>query len=229
VPNPYENEELRAVCGDILRPGGLAVTKQALELCAFPAGSRLIDLGCGPGGTLKFLREQGFEAVGVDKSPAFLAEAKVHGPVCEADFHDLPFENDYADGLLCECALSLARDKARVLGECFRVLKAGGHLIVSDIFRIMKAGAISPPPAASPGGCLHGAVDLETMRKLLLDSGFETEHMVDHSRALKELAAGLVWHFGSAAALKELFGGCVAGGGRDFGYALFIARRRKDQ
>ena len=229
VPNPYENEELRAVCGETLRPGGLAVTQQALELCAFPAGSRLIDLGCGLGGTLKYLREQGFEAIGVDKSPALLTEAKVHGPVCEADFHNLPFENDYADGLLCECALSLARDKSRVLAECFRVLKAGGRLIISDIFRLKKAGIINPPPAFPPGGCLHGAVDLETMRKLLQDNGFETECFADHSRALKELAARLVWHFGSTAALTELFDGCASGNGRGFGYALFIARRRKDQ
>ena len=226
MPDPYENKELRSVCGGTLRPGGLAITSEALALCAFPHGARLIDLGCGPGETLKYLREQGFEALGVDRSPDLLAEASAFGPVREADFHQLPFEDGSADGLLCECSLSLARDKSRVLAECFRVLKADGRLIVSDIVRMKKSGAIGPRSAGQTGGCLGGAADLETMRYLFQDNGFEVEHFVDHSRALRELAAKLVWHFGSAAALKELFGGGESCDGRDFGYALFIARRK---
>lgn len=210
-----------------MRPGGLVITDEALDLCAFPAGSRLIDLGCGPGGTLKYLRERGFEAIGVDRSPALLAEAKAFGPVREADFHRLPFEDSFVDGLLCECALSLADDKSRVLAECFRVLKAGGRLVVSDIFRMKKVDLTVSRPVVQSAGCLGGAVDLDMMRKLLLDNSFEVEHYRDHAPALRELAARLVWHFGSAAALKELVGGECCDG-RNFGYGLFIARRRKD-
>jgi Methylase involved in ubiquinone/menaquinone biosynthesis len=229
LSNLYENKELRAVCGATLRPGGLAVTDEGLELCAFPRGSILIDLGCGPGGTLKHLRGKGFKAIGVDRSSPFLAEAEAFGQIVAADFHHLPFEDNFADGMLCECALSLAEDKPRVLAECFRVLKAGGRLIVSDIFRINETGRTTPLPAdQANGSCLCGAVDLATMRKLFVDRGFEVEHYRDHRQALKELAARLVWHFGSIAPLKELTGGSGTCGGRDFGYALFIARAKPD-
>ncbi len=222
--NPYENPLLRDVCGDVFRPGGLTVTREAVDLCAWPAGARLWDLGCGAGATLKLLRERGFEATGLDASPALAAEARAHGPVVEGDFHDLPLEDEFLDGIVCECVLSLARDPARVLAECARVLKAGGRLAVSDLVR---AGDVPAPLGGT--GCLAGAVSPSIWARRLETAGFAVTHQRDHRRALTELAARLVWRHGSAAMLANWWGGmgCSGGlGGKQYGYTLFVAVKR---
>ncbi len=233
--NPYEREDLRAVCGRTLRPGGLAVTREALDLCAFPAGAHLLDLGCGPGGTLELLTGLGFEAIGLERSPALAAEARVYGRVLEGDFHDLPLEDASLDGVFCECVLSLAADPDRVLAECARVLKPGGRLALSDLVR-------SEVNESSPGavqGCLAGAVPVAELVARLERTDLTVTERRDHGRALKELAARLVWQHGSVDILRRMWageGGCARSGddepvaeppfrGRDYGYILLIAEK----
>lgn len=43
-------------------------------------GTRALDFGCGTGRSTRFLRQLGFDAVGVDISPAMLAEARARDP-----------------------------------------------------------------------------------------------------------------------------------------------------
>lgn len=222
--NPYESEELRAVCGSTLRPGGLELTKAALEFHPFPAGSVLLDLGCGPGGTLEFLNGLGFEAVGVERSASLAAEARLHGRVYEADMHDLPLADSSVDGVFCECVLSLAQDPGRVLSECARVLKPGGALIISDI--ILAPQADQDDRLRSASSCLAGARPLAAYIELLNRAGFMAERVSDQSRALKELAVKLVWNHGSTDILRRLWGGASGCGcfrPRDYGYTLIIA------
>lgn len=204
--NPYESEELRAVCGATLRPGGLELTRAALKFHPFPAGSILLDLGCGRGGTLEFLNRRGFEAIGVEKSPHLAAEARERGRVIEADIHDLPLGDHSVDGIFCECVLSLAADQNRVLSECARVLKPGGALIISDLIHSPKTegDAARGTPVS---GCLAGAKPLADYIQLLNRAGFRSEQVSDHSRALAELAARLVWQYGSTDILRRLWGG----------------------
>ena len=217
---PYESGELRAVCGATLRPGGLELTREALGICAFPPGARLLDLGCGPGGTLKLLTEMGFEPLGLDRSPTLLAEAARFASVVEADFHHLPLDDGSQDGILAECVLSLAGDRAQVLAECARVLKPGGRLALSDVY--LKTQPESPSESR---GCLSGAVALEEMSAGLRAAGFEILETRDHSQALTELAAQLIWRHGSAQILSSLWGGCSGPGGGKYGYALLVAAR----
>ncbi len=219
----YENDELRAVWGRTLRPGGLTLTALALEFCAFRPGAELLDLGCGPGGTLKFLREKGFEALGLDSSPKLLAEAVTSGPVVQADFHRLPLADGSRAGIFCECALSLARDKDQVLAECFRVLRPGGRLVLSDLTTSRPA---SPGPADSgPPDCFGGAETPAALKARLGRAGFTIVLEQDHSRLLKETAAELLWRSGSLAALKNLWGRDIICGPAawEFGYRLLIA------
>lgn len=50
---------------------------------------RVLDLGCGMGGFVKLLREQGIDGYGVDSDPQCIAEARTHQlPVVEADVVD---------------------------------------------------------------------------------------------------------------------------------------------
>lgn len=215
---------LRALTGGLLRPGGLELTRRGIDLCAFAPGGRLLDLGCGPGATLELLNALGFEAFGLDCDADLLKEAGKGS--LRGDFSRIPFADACLDGILCECALSLARDKAAVIAECRRALKRGAKLLLSDLVR--QDGATGG--AAPPDSCVSGALGLDGYLRLLEGSGFTVSHHEDHSRELRTLAARLVWEYGRAG-LLALWGGACApeeGGhaGAVLGYGLFIAVRK---
>ena len=197
-----ESLSLQSMWGDTLRPSGLELTLKALDLCSFPPKAKIADLACGYGATLELLTGLGFEAVGLDLSTERLAAAAARGKVIQGDFHRLPWLDASFDGLICECSLSLAQDPVLVLRECFRVLKTKGRLIVSD---------------------LAGAGD--ELEKLLRQGGFEIRHHSDHSRALRELAAKLVWHLGSAEEVKKILGPDCREGHKQCGYSLIVAQK----
>ena len=54
---------------DIFRPGGLDLTRRLAECCAFSCQSKIVDIGCGTGVTVEYLRSRyNVNAVGVDLS-----------------------------------------------------------------------------------------------------------------------------------------------------------------
>lgn len=78
--NWYENDGLWSGLADLMFPPRLSaeaeeVTKNS-PLLAFPAGSRVLDLCCGPGRYLVPLARQGHHVTGVDLSPAMLRQAE---------------------------------------------------------------------------------------------------------------------------------------------------------
>jgi len=51
-----------------IHPDGLNTTQRLLELADLPAGSRILDLGAGDGESVRWLRAQGYDATGLDRS-----------------------------------------------------------------------------------------------------------------------------------------------------------------
>lgn len=104
------------------------------------SGARWLDVGCGAGLITMRLAERGAVALGIDGSPAMIRAAgemagpkAVHGiefrvvPTVEKlDFRDASF-----DGLLCSSVLEYLDQPDVALDEMHRVLKPGGHLLIS--------------------------------------------------------------------------------------------------
>lgn len=202
--NIYGCPELRRIFGRAFRPGGLEISEKALELCSFPPGAEILDLACGAGATLELLNRKGFKAQGLELSPELAEEARKFAPVVVGDFHAPPWPDQWAHGIFCECALSLAEKPELVLSQSRRMLKDKGLLIISDLF---------------------GAGDWPLLIKRLAEAGFTPEHRLDYSSALKTLAARLVWELGSTAAAENLLGQKLKGEGRPGAYYLLISRK----
>ncbi|GAA1853034.1 class I SAM-dependent methyltransferase [Asanoa iriomotensis] len=99
---------------------------------ALAAGSRVVDIGCGPGREVALLRERGFRVVGFDLSLGQLRAGGLPGRA-QADMRHLPLRTGSVDAVWCQAALlHLPRpDVPAVLAEFARVVRPGGALYLS--------------------------------------------------------------------------------------------------
>ncbi|MGD3106451.1 methyltransferase domain-containing protein [Streptomyces sp. YGL11-2] len=108
---------------------------------AYPAGSRVLEVGCGVGAQTVHLvsGSPGARIVAIDRSAASLAQARAHlaahAPEAvadvrwhQADLHRLPFSDASFDHLFLCFVLEHLPDPLRALTELRRVVRPGGTL-----------------------------------------------------------------------------------------------------
>jgi SAM-dependent methyltransferase len=98
--------------------------------------------------------------------------------------------------LFCECVLSLLHDPASALKEFARVLAPEGFLILSDVYARMPEQA-SLLPRLPVQCCIKGAVGIRQIMAWIAESGLTVVTWEDHTALLKQLAAQLIFSFGS--------------------------------
>ncbi len=102
-----------------------------LAVAAIPAGSRVLDAGCGTGVLSKALADAGATVVGIDASEAYLQGARdrrshpnityEHGDICHIRFEDGSF-----DAVVSTLVLDVLPDPAPAVAEMRRVTRPGG-------------------------------------------------------------------------------------------------------
>jgi arsenite methyltransferase len=196
----YEQIAMADLAVEGIRPGGLRLTEKALTLCRFPPEARVLDVGCGTGVTLDRLsRVHKLAGIGVDASAALLHQSRLGNPdllLVRAAGENLPFLDEYADGVLAECSLSAMSEIDSVLDEFRRVLKTGANLILSDVYArdSCRIDALSRVPESC---CLRGAISREQLTEKLTRRGFRIVLWEDHSDLLKDFAVQLIFSYGS--------------------------------
>lgn len=121
-----------------------------------PAGVAL-DAACGTGRIAAYLVQQGHQVTGVDSSPDMLAVARGRVPAAEfllGDLNHLPAADESVDIITCALALSHLAELGPAMVEFARVLRPGGHLVISDAHReLIFRGVIVPAmgPNGEPG------------------------------------------------------------------------------
>ena len=229
---PYESEIVRAVTGPTIRPGGLTLTRWAAEACGLGPGERVLDVGCGTGATMTFLRDHcGAAVIGVDFSPILLSTARTENPgltVIQADAMTLPLKPETFGAVFAECVCSLLPDAEAALNGFYRVLRPGGYLVVADLYWRVPEKGMAVQPMATVGGCLAGAVDRRTLIRRIKAGRFEVDLWEDHSDTLKQLAAQLAW---AGVSLTDWWGiHCASGtcnSAQRPGYCLIIAHKEE--
>ncbi|MEY3964164.1 MAG: hypothetical protein RLZZ106_1419 [Cyanobacteriota bacterium] len=105
-----------------------------------PPGSRVLDVGCGIGGSARILaRDYGLDVLGISISPAQIARARQLTPAqlgqCRfavMDALDLQLADGSFDAVWSVEACPHMPDKQRYADELLRVLRPGGRLAVAD-------------------------------------------------------------------------------------------------
>ena len=156
-----------------------------LDAAGVAAGTRVLDLACGPGIVTAAAADRGAEAAGLDFSPAMLALARAANPSLhfhEGDAEALPFADGAFDAVVSNFGIHHIPRPERALAEAFRVLRPGGTLafttwaapaenipwqLLQDAIRLHgDPGAAKTPPS---GG---GLGDTGRVLRLLHAAGF---------------------------------------------------------
>ncbi len=115
-----------------------ASTAATLRRIPLDAGERLLDVGCGTGVLLgRLLGRSPFrEVAGVDLSPGMVAQARSRLPpsarLLVGDAQGLPFSPASFDVVVSASSFHYWPAPARALDELRRVLRPGGHLVITD-------------------------------------------------------------------------------------------------
>jgi SAM-dependent methyltransferase len=152
-----------------------------------PAGSRVLDVGCGRGRVAAFLsRSLGWEVIGIDLAGVPLEDARaaagrtcrfVHGDVYEQPF-DRPFDGAYGTGSFCHF------DAGRLFRRLAELLRVGGTLAFLERVRL---GAIPPDDwdrLTRQWRC-PSVYDADEYRALLEASGFGSVRVTDLTRTYR--------------------------------------------
>ena len=104
-----------------------------------PRGSRVLDVGCGIGGSSRILANYyGFNVTGITISPAQVKRAKELTPYeCKCNFKvmdalDLKFEEGIFDGVWSVEAGAHMNNKTKFADQMLKTLRPGGYLAIAD-------------------------------------------------------------------------------------------------
>jgi len=106
-----------------------------------PVG-RALDAACGTGRHAAYLRSRGWEVLGIDQSPEMLEKAadRVRGMDFRiGDLARLPVESASVDLAVCALALQHVPDLGPPIAELARVVRPGGHVVLSEFHPMMTA------------------------------------------------------------------------------------------
>jgi SAM-dependent methyltransferase len=162
--------------------GGRSATVELSARLEVDSQTRLLDVGCGIGGTSRFFASTtGCQVTGIDLSPTYVEVARTltewtglgHRVGFEAGSAlGLPFEEDSFDrAVQLHVGMNIA-DKAALFAEIARVLRPGGRLGVYDVVRQGEGEIVFPVPWASDRSQSFVA-DAEEYRSALEGAGFE--------------------------------------------------------
>ncbi len=96
-----------------------------------------VDVGCGTGRWMHFLRQNGSQAFGMDLCREMLLQATgklgLTGRLGLADAARLPIADSVADLVLCSFTFGYVRFIGRAMAEMARIARHRGRVIVSDV------------------------------------------------------------------------------------------------
>lgn len=180
---------------------GREATIELANLAALQPGLRVLDVGSGLGGSVRYLAaERNCRASGIDLTEEYVrvanALAALVGLGEAVEFHcasalALPFPDRSFDVVWTEHAQMNIADKSAFYRELARVLVPGGRLVFHDVFKGSDESPQFPVPWADDDS-ISFLVDVDEARTAIASAGLEVSHWEDvTSRSLDWIVAAL--------------------------------------
>jgi len=218
----YERDTWRR-CADSYLDTFSGITQETVSLLIeageIRTGSKVLEIGSGPGHIANHLAKLGASVTGVDFSPQMIEVAKKKYPQItfeQADAEDLPFEAGYFDAVVANYVVHHLARPERVFSEVYRVLKPSGRFTFavwgppeeqSSIGAFFGAVEAHHDLAELPHGPLFGIVDRDVYEPMLATAGLETRELAVHATtwrtdSLDPVLLGF-WDWGNMASLPS--------------------------
>jgi ubiquinone/menaquinone biosynthesis C-methylase UbiE len=119
-----------------------------------PPGSRVMDLGCGPGLLTRDLASLGYSGVGLDSSPSMIElsvyQAQAGGRSDSwkyelGDVEAVPFPDASFDAAICSGVIDYLPTDEKLIAEAARILKPGGRFIICFTNKFGYTVSLSKP------------------------------------------------------------------------------------
>jgi len=159
-PSAVKPSDLKGV--DEFHTGGIEATAALLTPLGLTPATTVLDIGCGIGGTARFIAEAyGCKVTGIDLTPAFVEVGMaltdmvgLSGKVTlvTGSALDLPFADASFDLVTMMHVGMNIEDKPRLFAEVTRVLAPGGRFALFDIMMAGDGDIGFPAPWASDAG-----------------------------------------------------------------------------
>lgn len=151
----------------------------------FPGAGRVLEIGCGTGHFTRWLAARGCTAIGLDRSPAMLRQARSLAPAMPlllADAHRLPLRDGAVDVSALVTTLEFLERPTRALEESVRVAERGLLLVVLNRHSLGSLSRRFGPQ--SRGSLLPGARDYSRSRlRACLESAAAERLLAMHWRS----------------------------------------------
>jgi arsenite methyltransferase len=185
----YTEEEMQAVPkGSNLGLG----CGNPIAMASIKAGETVLDLGSGAGFdcflAAKNVGPQG-KVIGVDMTDEMVEKARDNASkggyknveFRKGEIENLPVDDGTIDLIISNCVINLVPNKDKAFEEAFRVLKAGGRLMVSDIVILKKLPDFVKNSIEAYVGCVSGASTKDRYLNSIKAAGFEDVTVIDES------------------------------------------------
>jgi SAM-dependent methyltransferase len=128
-----------------------AMVERVVRHASITDGTRVLDVGCGLGGTLRYLNEKyrdcTFVGINIDERQLKVARRNVtpkngntvtflYGDACALDFPAESF-----DVILCVESIFHFPDRKKFIEGCAHILKPAGRVVISDLVPLAHLGA----------------------------------------------------------------------------------------
>ena len=128
----------------------------------YPVGDAL-DAACGTGRHAAHLASIGHNVVGIDATPEMLEQARAKVPAARFETGDLtalPLPDGAMDVAVCSFALTHCADLGPAVSELARVVRPGGHVVISDAhpFTVILGGQARYRPIDAERGFIRNHV-----------------------------------------------------------------------
>jgi SAM-dependent methyltransferase len=165
--------------------GGAAATEALIDQAQLRRGMRVLDIGCGIGGTARLIAERAAaEMTGIDLTDEFVRTASALSATVglgdrtrfrTGSALDMPFGDDSFDAaLLLHVGMNIA-DKRALMAEAARVLRPGAPFLLYEVMRTGEGELDFPVPWASTPATSFVATPAQ-YREAAQAAGFEVAH-----------------------------------------------------
>jgi len=170
-------------------------------MASLKKGETVLDLGSGAGFDCFLAANRVGETgkiIGVDMTPEMVQKASENAKKNGyknvefrlGEIEKLPVADSSVNIIISNCVINLSPDKEIVFKEAFRVLKAGGRMLVSDIVLLKELPEKVKDSAEAYVGCVSGAILKDEYLNLMKDAGFSEVKVLEETSFATEHIAG---------------------------------------